>query len=96
MTFEVRLFARAKDLAGADSVRLELPPGATVGDLRRRLAGAYPALAGLLERCAIAVNDEFTDDSLPLPDRAEVAVLPPVSGGSREAASRGRSAIMGS
>ena len=82
MTFEVRLFARAKDLAGAESVRVELPPGATVAELRRRLAAERPALAGLLTRCAIAVNDEFADDALTLPHTAEVAVLPPVSGGS--------------
>jgi molybdopterin converting factor subunit 1 len=81
MTFEVRLFARAKDLAGADSVRVDLPPGATVADLRRRLAAEHPALAGLLGRCTIAVNDEFAEDSLTLPGAAEVAVLPPVSGG---------------
>jgi molybdopterin converting factor subunit 1 len=83
MTFEVRLFARAKDLAGAESVRVELPQGATVADLRRRLAAERPALAGLLKRCAIAVNDEFAEDALTLPHPAEVAVLPPVSGGCR-------------
>jgi molybdopterin converting factor subunit 1 len=83
MTFEVRLFARAKDLAGAESVRVELPQGATVADLRRQLAAERPALAGLLGRCAIAVNDEFADDALALPHPAEVAVLPPVSGGCR-------------
>ena len=84
MTFEVRLFARAKDLAGAEAVRVELPPGATVADLRQRLAADHPALAGLLGRCAVAVNDELADDALPLPAAAEVAVLPPVSGGSAE------------
>ena len=83
MTFEVRLFARAKDLAGAESVHVELPHGATVAELRRRLAAGWPALAGLLGRCAIAVNDEFAEDSLALPMSAEVAVLPPVSGGCR-------------
>jgi molybdopterin converting factor subunit 1 len=83
MTFEVRLFARVKDLAGAASVRVELPPGATVADLRRRLAAEHPALAGLLGRCALAVNDEFADDALTLPHPAEVAVLPPVSGGAQ-------------
>jgi molybdopterin converting factor subunit 1 len=83
MTFAVRLFARAKDLAGAGEVRVDLPDGATVADLRRRLAADYPTLAGLLERCAVAVNDEFADDDLTLPFPAEVAVLPPVSGGRR-------------
>jgi len=78
---KVRLFARARDLAGADRVEIELPAGATVGDLRQRLAAAYPALASLLERSALAVNDEFADDALTLPANAEVALLPPVSGG---------------
>lgn len=81
MTYEVRLFARAKDVAGTESIQVELPQGATVADLRARLAAECPALAGLLERCAIAVNDEFADKTLILPHPAEVAVLPPVSGG---------------
>ena len=81
MTVRVRLFARAKDLAGADAVVVAVPPGATVAELRRRLAADYPALAGLLSRCAVAVADEFAEDSLTLTDGAEVALLPPVSGG---------------
>ena len=81
MTVTVRLFARARDLAGADAVSVELPAGATAADLRRQLAADHPALAGLLQRCAIAVADEFADDSLTLPADAEVALLPPVSGG---------------
>jgi molybdopterin converting factor subunit 1 len=81
MLVHVRLFARAKDLAGAEQISLELPDGATVGELRRRLALAYPALIPLLPRSAVAVNDEFADDAWPLPGRAEIALLPPVSGG---------------
>jgi molybdopterin converting factor subunit 1 len=77
----VQLFARAKDLAGADTVELDLPDDATVGDLRRHLASAYPSLAGLLERSALAVANEFAEDTLTLPLRAEIALLPPVSGG---------------
>jgi molybdopterin converting factor subunit 1 len=82
MQIQIRLFARAKDLADADHVTVELPTGATAGDLRRQLAVDHPALAGLLERCALAVNDEFAGDDMTLPANAEVAVLPPVSGGS--------------
>ena len=81
MTLTVRLFARARDLAGANSLRIEIHEGATVGDLRRQLAGTHPKLSGLLSRSSIAVRDEFADDSLPLPAGVEVAVLPPVSGG---------------
>jgi molybdopterin converting factor subunit 1 len=78
---KVRLFARARDLAGADCLDVELPSGATVGELRRRIAQDYPALAGLLARSALAVNDDFADDGLTVPVGAEVALLPPVSGG---------------
>ena len=81
MLVHVRLFARARDLAGADMLRVELPDGATVADLRRRLAADYPALSALLERSALAVANEFAADSLVLSANAEVALLPPVSGG---------------
>jgi len=81
MMVRVRLFARARDLAGADTVDVELPPGSTVGELRRQLAMDRPALAGIVARSALAVNDEFAEDSLTLPLVAEVALLPPVSGG---------------
>lgn len=77
----VRLFARARDLAGAEALALDLPAGATVADLRRRLAEERPGLRGLLGRCAVAVNGEFAEDGLTVPLRAEVALLPPVSGG---------------
>ncbi len=74
MNVPVRLFARARDLVGKDVIRLELQPGASVGDMRRRLEAEFPQLKSLLERSALAVNDEFAPD-------ADVALLPPVSGG---------------
>ena len=81
MRLRVHLFARARDIVGTSSVLLDLPEGATVGQLRQRLAAAQPALAPLLERSALAVNDEFAEDKATLPVGAEVALLPPVSGG---------------
>ena len=81
MTFEVRLFARAKDLAGADAVCVELPEGATVGALRQELARQFPKLVTLLGHSAIGIDDEFAADALTLPTSSEVALLPPVSGG---------------
>ncbi|HEY8503008.1 MAG TPA: MoaD/ThiS family protein [Gemmataceae bacterium] len=81
MTVTVRLFARARDLAGAESVSLDLPGPATVADLRRGLARSHPALGEFLPRCAVSVNGEFAADADAVPAGAEVAVLPPVSGG---------------
>ena len=81
MNLSVRLFARARDLAGAGVVAVELPLGSTVADLRGKLAVTYPALAPLLGRSALAVDDEFADDGRVLAPGTEIALLPPVSGG---------------
>jgi len=78
----VLLFARARDLAGTGEVTLKLGEGATVAELRRELGTEVPALADWLPRCAIGVNGEYADDETTVPPGAEVAVLPPVSGGS--------------
>jgi molybdopterin converting factor subunit 1 len=77
----IRLFARARDLVGRDGIDLEMPPKATVGELRVRLADAFPALRTILDRCAVAVQNEFASDAVELTPDAEVAILPPVSGG---------------
>lgn len=77
----VKLFARARDLAGGrESVSLPGPLPATVGELRRRLAEEFPPLADLLAHCAIAVDQEFATDEQPLAG-GEIAIIPPVSGG---------------
>lgn len=81
MTLTIHLFAAAREAAGVEAVGVELPPDATVADLRRRLAEQHPPLAGLLARSAVAVNHDFADESQVLSPGDEVAVLPPVSGG---------------
>ena len=88
MTITVHLFARAKDLLGADSVRLDLPSNATVGDLRRDLAEQYPSLAELLKRSALAVDNDFAKDEVRLTADCEVALIPPVSGGAGNSKAR--------
>jgi len=81
MRCRVKLFARARDLAGTAELSVVLPDGATVADLRHVLGREVPALAGLLERSALAVDNEFADETRKVPPDAEIALLPPVSGG---------------
>ena len=81
MTVTVRLFARARDLAGAEQLAVELPANAKVADLRRQLRMQVPALAFLLDRSALAVAGEFADENQLLAVDSEIALLPPVSGG---------------
>ncbi len=80
MPIVVLYFAGARDAAGTGRESLPATP-ATVGALRRALAEAHPALAPILARSRIAVDQDFAPDDAPLRDGAEVAVVPPVSGG---------------
>ena len=77
MTLEVKLFAMLRQRAGSDSIEVELESGATVGDLIGELSdliGAMPVRA--------AVNREYEAESRELKPGDEVALIPPVSGGS--------------
>lgn len=81
MTLNVKLFARAKDLAGRDELPIEVSRGMTVRDARRALVEACPALSGFIDRCLVAVGNEFASDDQEVKPDDEVALLPPVSGG---------------
>ncbi|HVS16044.1 MAG TPA: molybdenum cofactor biosynthesis protein MoaE [Thermoanaerobaculia bacterium] len=85
MKIRLLAFASASDAVGGSELELELPEGATVGDLKERLERDHAALAGLWHRVAVAVDGELAQDSTALADGAEVALLPPVSGGCGEA-----------
>jgi MoaE-MoaD fusion protein len=81
MHLDVRTFGGLAERVGLTSLSVELPQGATVGDLRRALAVLHPELAALLPRIAIAVDLELADDMTMLGGASEVALLPPVAGG---------------
>jgi molybdopterin converting factor subunit 1 len=81
MILHIHLFAGAKDLAGADTLTVELTEGATVADLFNVLCRNQPRLAALLEHSAVAVNAELARPDLRLTPKDEIALLPPVSGG---------------
>lgn len=81
MIVTLRLFARVREQIGADSIMLAVADDGVVADVRHELGRMYPALAGLIERSAFAIHDLFADDSCSIPAGAEIAMLPPVSGG---------------
>lgn len=81
MTLTVKLFAALRDLAGSDVVTVELPDGATVGDLRREIGALLPLARTLLVRSAVAVNHDSAENERVLSPGDEVALIPPVSGG---------------
>jgi molybdopterin converting factor subunit 1 len=78
---EVKLFAAARQLAGREVLRVELAEGATVGELRRAILEKCPSLSPLMRSSMIALNHDYAADNIPIPVAAEVALIPPVSGG---------------
>jgi len=80
MGLTVLYFAAAREAAGTGREELAARP-ASVRELREVLAARHPALARILPRCRIAVDEEFAKDDEPVPEGAEAAVIPPVSGG---------------
>ena len=50
-------------------------------DLRAAVERAHPELASVLRRAMIAVNTDYAGDDVVIPESAEVACIPPVSGG---------------
>jgi molybdopterin converting factor subunit 1 len=77
MKVRIRLFAGLRERAGAPEVALELPDGALVADALAQmhdLIGDVPVV--------MAVNQEYADRDEPLNAGDELALIPPVSGGS--------------
>jgi molybdopterin converting factor small subunit len=81
MNVHVKLFAVAKQLARRDELPIELPPGATIADLRQRVAAECPALGNVLPHALWAVDAEYADETTPLNEQSNIALIPPVSGG---------------
>lgn len=76
----LRLFAAAREAAGTGRADL---PGATVGEVLAAATSAYgPAFEDVLRSCRVWVNGDPADPGTAVGADDEVAILPPVSGGS--------------
>ena len=81
MHITVLLFAQARDRAGTDRFTLELAEGARVADALAAIKSQYPTLEELWPHLAVAADGVLVDQSAVLHEGAELALLPPVSGG---------------
>ncbi len=77
MNVTVRLFAGLRERAGSDRLALELPDGARVADALIRMQDVIRDVPVVM-----AVNQEYADDGHFLSAGDELALIPPVSGGS--------------
>jgi len=81
---KVLFFASLQVRAGTASAELDLPENASVRDLKLQLIQRFPSLESFLGSTLVSVNREFAFDGDIIPPGAEVALFPPVSGGSND------------
>jgi MoaE-MoaD fusion protein len=84
MQVRILFFGLLKDVMGRESDSVALRDAATVRDLIEACADRAPRLQAFLPSIAISLNQEYADAEAPLKDGDEVALLPPVSGGSQD------------
>jgi molybdopterin converting factor subunit 1 len=81
MKINILYFATFRDLAGVREERLLLPNGATIKTLQTYLVKLHPSIEEGLRTAVFAINREFAFPEDPIDDGDEIAIFPPVSGG---------------
>ncbi len=80
-TMTVMLFAGLREAARAETIAVDVSPGATASDLLARVEEQFPALRGRVRGCRLAIDHVFADGTDPVDGARELAIIPPVSGG---------------
>jgi molybdopterin converting factor subunit 1 len=74
-------FATLRDRAGTKSLELDIPADLTVQGLKDKISNEYPNLKDSMSSVLITINREYAFDDAVIPQNAELAMFPPVSGG---------------
>lgn len=74
-------FATIRDRAGVKSMELDIPEDMTVQGLKDKLAKEYPNLKESMKSVLVTIDREYAFDEAVIPQNAELALFPPVSGG---------------
>jgi molybdopterin synthase catalytic subunit len=82
MKVRVLFFGVLKDLTGCSSEDLTVPDQATAADVVEHYQERITRLRGIAHAIAISINQEYSAIDAPLHAGDEIALLPPVSGGS--------------
>jgi molybdopterin synthase catalytic subunit len=85
LTVRVLFFGAAKDAADHEQIDFNCGVGSTAGSALQQLLSEHPALNRFGKSLLLAVNQEYADQNRELHDGDELAIFPPVSGGSGRA-----------
>lgn len=81
-TIKLLFFATFRERTGTKLAHLDIPEGASVAEMKTILRQKYPDLPVDDGSILVSVNKEYAFDEEVIPAGAEVAMFPPVSGGS--------------
>ncbi|RYX80149.1 hypothetical protein EON83_29870 [bacterium] len=82
MTVQILLFASLKDALNTAQLEFEVPEGARIQDVLRAFGEAYPTVARYLPHVRVARNLDYAAQDDEVQQGDELALIPPVSGGS--------------
>lgn len=80
-TIKLLFFATLRDRTGMKETEMEIPEGTTIEGLKTVLQERFKEIGPTLDTALMSINREFAFDKDVIPDRAEIAIFPPVSGG---------------
>jgi molybdopterin synthase catalytic subunit len=89
ISVRVLFFGAAKDAADHERIDFNCSVGSTAGSALQQLLSEHPALNRFGKSLLLAVNQEYADHNRELHDGDELAIFPPVSGGSGSTGSAG-------
>lgn len=81
-TITLLFFATFRERAGTKQSQVNIPAGATVADMKLVVRDKFPEMPIDDGSILVSVNKEYAFDHEEIPNNAEVALFPPVSGGS--------------
>jgi len=82
MRVKVLFFGMLKDIVGRTEEQLDIPENGQLRGIFEHYSAQFPRLKDMAGSIVLARNHEFSDPSTPVIDGDEIALLPPVSGGS--------------
>ena len=84
MRVRVVYLGMLKEYSGKSTETFELNAGSRVSHLWSMVVEKYPKFGNFKSSIAVAINQEYATQDMELTEGAEVALLPPVSGGSEK------------
>ena len=81
MKIQVQFYAQLRDLAGRQTLDVDLAEGTAVSDLLEQIYRKVPVLRSHDKSILVGAGVEFVDRNYRLKSGDEISIMPPVQGG---------------